>query len=428
MRKTDTIIIGAGQAALSLSFYLTQVRHDHVLLERGRVGEAWLNRWDSLSLLTPNWMNRLHGGKSHADEDGFLKGSDFATYLRRYSRSFGSPAYEHSTVERVAPKGDGFMVETDAGTWFAESVVVATGYAAEPRIPAVSAPAQRGLVQMHSSAYRNPESVRRGAVLVVGAGPSGQQIAAELRRAGRRVMIAVGSHARSMRRYRGRDIWRWLRETGDLGRTIDEMGGPRNVRRGPSVTLSGARGGEQLDLAVLDGLGVTVAGRFVGFDGSSVTLAGDLDSTTAEADLRMRSVLDRIDAHISVAKPDWPHGADRLDDVRLGPGPAALDLDREGISTVIWATGYHRTYRWLDVPALGGDGEIVQRNGISRVPGLYTLGLNFQRYRGSHMIGGVGADAALLAGEIVASHAAHREAAKRLRRAPLRRLAQFGLA
>lgn len=427
MRKTSTVIIGAGQAALSLSFYLTQVRHDHVLLERGRVGEAWLNRWDSLSLLTPNWLNRLHGAAAHADADGFLPGSEFAAYLRRHARAFGAPVYERTAVERVAPKGRGFTVETTGGTWLADSVVIATGHAADPRVPAASTSAPRALVQLHSSSYRNPRSIPSGGVLVVGAGPSGQQIAAELRRAGRSVVIAVGGHARSMRRYRGRDIWRWLHELGDLGRTIDEIA-PRRPKRGPSLTLSGARGGEQLDLAVLDALGVTVAGRLAGFDGSSASFADDLEAATTDADFGMRGVLDRIDEHIAATKPDWPHGPDRVPDVRLGPGPSTVDLSSGNFSTVIWATGYRRDYPWLDVPALGDDGEVVQRNGITCVPGLYTLGLNFQRYRSSHTIGGVGADAALLAGEIVAADAARAESARRLRRAPIRRLAQLGFA
>jgi putative flavoprotein involved in K+ transport len=401
MREAATIVIGAGQAALSLSRRLSAARHDHVLLERGRVGDAWLHRWDSLHLLTPNWLNRLDGGPAHAAEHGFLKASDFAEYLRSYARSFHAPVQERTAVERVARYGDGYVIETDRGPWRAGSVVIATGHAATPRIPAVSAAAPLGLRQLHSSAYRNPSALPAGGVLVVGAGPSGQQIAAELRRAGRHVVIAVGAHARGMRRYRGRDIWHWLREIGDLDRTREDLG-PDFTGRTTSLTLSGTNGGEQLDLAALDRLGIVVAGRLVGFDGARATFAEDLETTTAEADLAMRGTLDRIDEHLAALEPDWPHRVRRLRDVRLGSGPASVDLPAAGISTVIWATGYRRDYSWLDVPAAVGDaGEIVQRHGVADVPGLYTIGLNFQRYRGSHLIGGVGADAVLLAQQIV---------------------------
>jgi len=410
MRETATIVIGAGQAALSLSRRLSAARHDHVLLERGRVGDAWLHRWDSLHLLTPNWLNRLDGAPAHVAEHGFLKASEFAEYLRRYARSFGAAVQERTTVERVGRYGDGYVVETDRGVWRAGSVVIATGHAGAPRVPGVSAAAPLGLRQLHSSAYRNPSALPPGGVLVVGAGPSGQQIAAELRRAGRHVVIAVGEHARSMRRYRGRDIWHWLREIGEFDRTRDDLG-PGFTGRTPSLSLSGANGGEQLDLAVLDRLGVVVAGRLVGFAGARAAFAGNLDATTTQADLAMRSTLDRIDAHLAALQPDWPHRPRRLPDVQLGCGPLSVDLPSEGISTVIWATGFRRDYSWLDVPAVGDDGEIVQRHGVAEVLGLYTIGLNFQRYRGSHLIGGVGADAVLLAQQIAAAG----------RRAPARR-------
>jgi putative flavoprotein involved in K+ transport len=401
-RETATIVIGAGQAALSLSRQLAAARHDHVLLERGRVGEAWLRRWDSLHLLTPNWLNRLDGAPAHAAEHGFLKAGDFTKYLQRYARSFGAPVYEHTTVERVSRLADGFLVETDGDSWRAGSVVVATGHAGAPRVPAASAGVPLGLRQLHSSAYRNPSALPPGGVLVVGAGPSGQQIAAELRRAGRRVVIAVGEHARSMRRYRGRDIWHWLRETGAFDRTREDLG-PGFTGKTTSLTLSGTNGGEQLDLAVLDRLGVVVAGRLVGFDGARATFADDLEATTTRADLAMLRTLDRIDAHLAVVEPEWPHRPRRVRNVSLGSGPSWVDLSTEGISTVIWATGYGRDYSWLDVPALGENGEIEQRHGVAELPGLYTIGLNFQRYRGSHLIGGVGADAALLARQIAAA-------------------------
>jgi putative flavoprotein involved in K+ transport len=215
-----------------------------------------------------------------------------------------------------------------------------------------------------------------------------------------------------MRRYRGRDIWHWLDANGDLHRTIEDV--ERGlVSRGRSLVLSGANGGEQLDLSVLDDLGVTIAGRLGGFDRSVAQFGDDLESSIAEAELEMGAQLDRIDEHIAATSREWPHEADRLAGIRIGPGLASLDLRTAGITTVIWATGYRRDYGWLDLPVLDGNAEIAQRHGISPVAGLYTLGLSFQRYKASHFIGGVGADALLLARRLFDLRAHGRAASRR---------------
>ena len=400
IRKTDTIIVGGGQAGLSLSYFMTRLGLRHAVLERDRVGEQWRGRWDSLHLLTPNWLNRLHGARPHANVEGFLPARDFSAYLRRYAGSFGAPLYERTGVRGIRHKKGVFEVETERGGWRANNLVLATGYAAVPRLPAVSASAPRGLTQLHSSEYRSPAALPPGGILVVGAGPSGQQIAAELRRAGRDVVLAVGSHTRSLRRYRGRDIWHWLYAIGDLHRTIDEVDRGL-VRRTPSLAVSGANGGEQLDLHVLAELGVRVTGRLTGFDGTTVSFADDLDESIVDAELGMRATLDAIDEHIADVHPEWPHAVEPAAEVLIQSPPTAVDLAARPIGTVLWATGYGRDYGWLDVPhAVDRSGEILQRYGVSPVQGLYTIGLNFQRYRASHFIGGVGADALMLAREL----------------------------
>jgi putative flavoprotein involved in K+ transport len=414
---TDTVVIGAGQAGLSLSRRLGAAGRPHVVLERGRIGERWRSeRWESLAMLTPNWLNVLDGGPAHADADGFLGTADFVAYLRRYADANGSPVREGVEVLALERARGGFRLRTDTGELRAARVVLATGDSDVGRIPAVSATAPRALRQLHSSAYRSPSQLPGGGVLVVGSGPSGQQIAAELVRAGRHVVLATGTHTRMPRRYRGRDIWHWLDELGDLDRSVDELPDPTAARRAPSLALTGANGGEELDLGVLHRLGVTVAGRVAGFEAGRVAFSDDLDDTIAASERRMRVVLDRIDEHLERTGAEAPP-ARTVPAVRLPAGPASLDLAAHGVRSVIWATGYRRAYPWLHVPALGADGELVHRRGVTSVPGLFALGLRWQSRRASHFVSGVGADAAFVADRIAAADAPRAAA----RRSPARR-------
>ena len=402
MRTTDTIIVGGGQAGLSLSRYLARAGHQHAVLERGRIGERWRSeRWDSLRLLTPNWLNRLDGGEAHADPDGYLSRVGFVDSLRRYARAAGAPVQEHVTVRSVERWGAGFHVATDAGEWRTRVLVVATGDSADPRIPSFGEAAPRHLRQLHASRYRHPAALPAGGVLVVGAGPSGQQIAAELRRSG----TSRGARRRTSRaQHAALSRPRPLVLAGTARRPrADHRRGTRPDPRqeDPSLTLTGANGGEQLDLGTLQALGVTVTGRLAGFREGKAEFSGDLRAEVDQAERRMHRLLDRIDDHVDRVHGDrWPASSDRVRPIEVEAGPAALDLVANRFSTVIWATGFRREYPWLDVPALDADGEIVQRSGISPVPGLYTLGLKFQRRRASHFIGGVGADAAYLARRI----------------------------
>ena len=262
--RIDTLIVGAGQAGLALSHYLAGAGHEHVLLERGRIGQRWHERWDSLTLLSPNWMNRLPGGAAHTDPDGFLDRLGLIDYLDDYARSFSAPVVEGVEVERVGRSPSGFRVETSAGPWIARNVVVATGDADVPHVPF---PAPHGVPAVHASEYRRSGSLPDGRVLVVGAGASGQQLALELRTAGRDVVLSAGRHSRSPRRYRGRDIFEWLQLLGDFDRLIDELPDLEAAKRVPLFPLSGANGGDDLGLDVLDSLGIEVVGRLSGFDG-----------------------------------------------------------------------------------------------------------------------------------------------------------------
>jgi putative flavoprotein involved in K+ transport len=408
MNRTETLVIGAGQAGLALSWHLTRAGRDHVLLERGRVGERWRSeRWDSLTLLTPNWLNQLPGSQRHPDQDGYLSGPGFIRHLDGYAASFGAPVRQEVAVRSVEalPSG-GFRATTDDGVWAARNVVSATGDCDLPAIPPAAGAAPGWLRQLHTSEYRSADLLPPGGVLVVGAGASGQQIAREVRRAGREVVIAAGRHARIPRRYRGQDIWHWLVATGDLDVFVEDLPDPAASKSTPSLPLSGANGGEHLDLQALHRAGVAVAGRLERFDGARAVFATDLAAHVLQAERRMRRVLEKIDEHIAAAPDGWSAPpAEPIAGPALPPEPASIDLAAAGIRTVIWATGYRRAYPWLPAEAVGADGELVHTHGVTPIPGLYALGLRFQRKRKSHFIGGVGEDAEHLARRIVASAA-----------------------
>jgi putative flavoprotein involved in K+ transport len=387
-RRLDTLIVGAGQAGLALSHYLTSAGHEHVLLERGRLGQAWHDRWDSLTLLSPNWMNRLPGGEPHANENGFLDRGQFIAYLDDYARSFGAPVLERTEVRSVRRLDGGFRIDTSTGRWSARNVVIATGDAALPNVPL---PAPRGVPSLHGAEYRRPELVQDGPVLVVGASASGQQLALELAASGRDVVLSVGRHGRTPRAYRGRDIFSWVALLGDFDRTIDELADLEAAKRMPLFPLSGANGGEDLGLDRLHSVGIRVAGRLLGFNGTRAVFADDLETNIAKADERLGALVRRIDAHPAARGTR----AKALRPFTLPPGLPALDLRRFG--AIVWATGYRRAYPWLRIPeALDPRGELIQRQGSTPVPGLYVLGLRFQHRRSSHFIGGVGRDARTL--------------------------------
>jgi putative flavoprotein involved in K+ transport len=403
MARIDTIIVGAGQAGLALSRCLSERGREHVLFERGRIGERWRSeRWDSLRLLTPNWLSRLPGHPDAGrDPDGFMTRTEVVDYLADYARAIDAPVRERTAVVAATPYAGGWRVVTDQGTWTGRRLVVANGDCDRPRLPSFACELPGALEQVTPTTYRNPAALPAGGVLVVGASASGVQLADELRRAGREVVIAVGRHNRLPRRYRGRDVFHWLDRQGVLDRTLDEMPDAEEARREPSLQLAGGDPAETLDLARLAARGVRLAGRLTGIAGWRAGFAGDLPLTTRAADLRLRRLLDRIDRHIAA------HGLDRrlppaepVAPVAAGAGPAEIDLRAAGIRTVVWATGYRPSYPWLHAPVFDRGGGIVHLRGRTAVPGLYVLGLHFLIRRRSNFLGGVGLDAAELAREI----------------------------
>jgi putative flavoprotein involved in K+ transport len=401
--RTPTVVIGAGQAGLAMSHCLSELGVEHIVLERGQLAQRWRSHsWDSLHLLTPNWMTRLPGFQYDGhDPDAFMSIPDLIAFLERYADSSKAPIVTETTVQSVERSGDGFRVVTDRGAWSASSVVVATGYCDLPAVPAASRGVAPSVRQMVPSDYRRPEHLPAGGVLVVGASSTGVQLADEIQRAGRQVTLAVGRHTRLPRRYRGRDILWWLDQLGLLSQGADAVQDIERSRQQPSLQLVGRPDHSSLDLAVLHDRGVRLVGRVGDITGHRVSLADDFVATTAAADIKMAEILARIDRFIATAgvaaaspepfNPTWPLAAGT---------PDTLDLKDEGIKTVIWATGYRRAYPWLRVPVFDARGEITHNGGTTPEVGLYVLGMNFQRRRNSSFIDGVGADAWVIAEQI----------------------------
>jgi putative flavoprotein involved in K+ transport len=396
MKRTDVVVIGGGQAGLAASRELCDRGVDHVVLERGRIGERWRSeRWDSLRMLTPRWQARLPGWSYRGpDADGFMTRDELVGYLDAYARSFAAPVQGGVTVERVERGDAGYCVTTDAGSWRAASVVVATGHCDRPSVPSLASRLPGEVVQVVPSRYSNPAALPDGGVLVVGASATGIQLTAEIHGSGRPVTVAVGRHVRMPRVYRGRDVMRWLDAAGILDETTANVSDLERARRQPSLQLVGTADRRTLDLGVLHDLGVRVVGRVAEAQDGRILLGSDLTQTLAAADARLERLLRRIDAHVartdaSAAVPD----PEPVHPIRLPSAPASLDLRAEGIRSVVWATGYRRSYPWLRVPVLDARGEILHEGGITSAAGLYVLGLQFLRRRKSSWIDGVGADA-----------------------------------
>jgi putative flavoprotein involved in K+ transport len=380
-----------------MSNYLTGAGIDHVVLERGEVANSWRHeRWDSLRLLTPNWMTALPGfGYDGGDPDGFMSAADTASFLDAYRASFDAPVVTGVTVETVGRAADGFRVHADGGDWTCDAVVAATGGSSEPRIPALAADMPRNIEQLTALQYRRPAQLaEQGAILVVGASASGVQIGDELARAGRAVTIAVGEHVRLPRSYRGRDIYEWLDRIGQLDERYDEVDDIDRARRHASIQVVGSDDRHDVDLNALHATGVKVVGRLMAIDGSTAQCSGALANLVKNADLKQARLLRRVDEYVvehalddvDIGKPD------DLAPTRIGQPPTELDLT--AFSTVIWATGYRPRYPWLTADAFDARGRVKHDGGVAAVPGLYVLGMPFLRRRRSNLISGLGADAA----------------------------------
>jgi putative flavoprotein involved in K+ transport len=410
MNRTDVLVIGAGQAGLAMSACLSARGIEHVLLERGAVAERWRsNTWNSLRLLTPNWMTRLPGHLYRGDDpQGFMHKSDVVRLLEGYGRAVAAPIQPHTRVLRAMAGQQGYLVSTDRGPWWARALVIATGACHATRVPAWARQLPDSIAQVLPEDYRSPRELPAGGVLVVGASSTGAQLAEEIHLSGRPVTLSVGRHIPLPRRYRGRDVMDWLDAAGVLNQRAESVSDLDAARRQPSMQLVG-RDGPDLDLAHLDRLGIDLVGRALDFEGQRVRFGAELRQSCAEAAVRRRRLLDGIDAFIRVRGDEVEAPAETPPFVPLDAGRETLDLRAAGIGSVVWATGYRRRYDWLEMPLTDSAGELRHDGGLTAAPGVYVLGLRFLRRRNSNFIDGVGRDAEALAADI-ARHLRHRPA------------------
>jgi len=399
----NVAVVGAGQAGLATSYHLTRANVDHVVLEAGRAGETWRSRrWDSFCLVTPNWTVNLPGAPYDGpDPDGFIHRDVLVARLDRWAGSFHAPVKERCAVSTLDQDGDGFVLATSAGKLRARTVVVATGGYQRPHRPANADQVPGTVTQLLAEEYRNPSRLPDGAVLIVGSGQTGCQLAEELHEAGRRVILSCGRAPWGPRRFGGHDLFWWVVEAGWWQRTLRDLPSPA-ARLFSNPLTTGHGGGHDLHLRTLHALGVELVGRYMGAEDGTAHFTDDLAQIVAAGDtmtLVFKKAFDGYCDRIGLPIP-WEMPAPFE-----GRSRTALDLAREGVTTVIWTTGFRPDYGWLHFDVFDGMGFPVQTDGRSDVPGLYFMGVHFQRKGQSAVLYGVGEDA-----EVVTQHIAeHRK-------------------
>ncbi|HEX4085383.1 MAG TPA: MSMEG_0569 family flavin-dependent oxidoreductase [Chthoniobacteraceae bacterium] len=399
--KVPVVIIGGGQAGLSMSYYLKQEGIEHILFEKARPGEAWRTfRWDTFCLVTPNWQCQLPGFPyAGPDPFGFMVRDQIVDYLESYVRFFDPPLLQGVTVKKLSrATGGGFALATTVGEFTAEQVVIAVGGYHSPRIPRIAERFDANILHVHSSAYKNADALPEGAVLVVGTGQSGCQIAEDLHLAGRKVHLATGSAPRTARRYRGRDVVEWLHEMGYYDLPIHEHPQKDRVRDKANHYVTGRDGGRDIDLRKFANEGMQLYGRLQKMKGERLTFGEDLKANLDQADAVAEKIKTTIDEFIAKQGIDAPVEP-RYTPVWEPPADAPRELDYRaaGITSVIWSVGFGRDYGWIDLPLFDGKGYPAHQRGVSVMPGIYFLGLPWLYTWGSGRFSGVARDARHLA-------------------------------
>jgi len=401
----DTIIVGGGQGGLSTSYHLLRQEREHVILEQAdKSAKAWRERWDSFTLITPNWTIRLPGAEYQGDDpDGFMAREEVVAYFDEYIERFDLPIRYGIRVTSVEPIEAGYLVSTDEAEFEAANVVIATGLYQQPRIPPFSTHLPSAIRQLHSSEYRNPEALPDGAVLVVGSAQSGCQIAEELYLAGRKVYLSVSGAGRLPRRYRGKDVTWWFDEMGIADRTVDLLPSPAAKFAG-SAHGTGKDGGHTINLHQFARDGVVLLGHIQSVQEDRIVLAPDLKESLANADKLEVDIVKQVDEYIEKIGLDAP--IETIPELRDGYEAELIlevDLKSVGITSVIWATGYKFDFSLVKLPAFDEDGYPVQKRGVTEYPGLYFVGLPFLHTLKSGLLFGVGDDAAHVVSAIATS-------------------------
>ena len=394
------LIVGAGQAGLALSWHLTKRGVDHVLIERDTIGHEWRDgRWNNFTLVTPNWQCQLPGFSYDGGEpNGFMKRDEVLAFLRRYAATFAPPVREGvEVISLIQRDTGGYLVATTDGDYEASSVVIATGGYHHPVIPALAAQIPSSILQLHSSEYREAADLPDGAVLVVGSGQSGAQIAEDLFLDGRDVHLAIGGAPRVARFYRGRDCVAWLHDMGIYDVPVSQHAGGRSKRESTNHYVTGRDGGRDIDLRQFAVDGMHLYGRLTGIDGWELSFAPTLEASLDSADTVNESIKNDIDAYIERSGIDAPA------ELRIGPiwrpavEPDALNLASTEVTTVIWSIGYRADYRWVKVGVFDGAGHPTHHRGVTSADGLYFLGLPWLHTWGSGRFASIARDSEYLA-------------------------------
>jgi putative flavoprotein involved in K+ transport len=397
IEQVTTVVIGAGHAGLATSRCLSERSIDHVVLERGDVAHSWRReRWDSLRLLTPNWQSRLPGHRYEgADPDGFMTMSEVIEFISRFAVAAAAPVRTQTAVTSVRQRDDGYEVATRNGNLRCRTVVLATGACNLPNLPAVRQAVPAPIACVTPFDYRNPEQLPEGGVLVVGASATGVQLADEIRRSGRPVILSVGEHVRLPRTYRARDVLWWMDASGVWNQRYDEIDDLTRARRLPSPQLVGTPERTTLDLNALGAAGVEIVGRLAAVRDGRALFSGGLRNQFALADLKMDRLLDTFDDWAQTHLRDADVGPPERFEPTRAPASSRLDLDlRSGeIRSIVWATGFRPDYSWLDVPVIDRKGHLRHEGGVVDAPGLYAIGLPILRRRKSTFIHGAEDDA-----------------------------------
>jgi Predicted flavoprotein involved in K+ transport len=397
VESLTTVVIGAGHAGLAASHFLSAASIDHVVLERGEVANSWRReRWDSLRLLTPNWCSRLPGHPYDGpDPDGYMTVAEVVDFIDRFATVCRAPVRTHTAVTSVRRVDGGYHVTTSQGELRCRTVVIASGACNRPAVPPFADAVPSFIEQLTPFDYRDPSRLPDGGVLVVGASATGVQLADEIRRSGRPVILSVGEHVRMPRTYRGRDVLWWMDAAGVWDQRHDEIEDLTRARRLPSPQLVGTPERRTLDLNALTGQGVEIVGRLAAVRDGRALFSGGLRNVLALADLKLGRLLGTFDEWATehglddeVAAPERPEPTRAPDAPRLH-----IDLNRGEIRTIVWATGFRPDYGWLDVPVVDAKGQLCHDGGVVDSPGLYALGLPVLRRRKSTFIHGIEDDA-----------------------------------